>query len=1321
MGSTEDAALSSPLLPLAMSQREVWLDQRAWPGSTHLNIGGGGYLVGPLDVTLLQQALWQLIDETEALRLVPLPEGGQRLLSHYRPPLELRELPDGPELRRAMRDWSQAQLSEPFELGSGPPWRFTLLRGRPDLHWISVQYHHTVMDGWGTTQVMRRWAELYSALIDGQPAPAADDAPYLQHIEDSTSYRASPAFQRDGAFWLEQLAELPAPVIARRHVQHQGGLAHAHLVQQLLPRSDYARFTAQAAGLGCTPFSCFLAALALYFWRSSGRDELLIGVPSLNRSGARFKRTPGMFVGLLALRLKIQPGMTGAQLLAHASHQMQAALRHSRYPLSELGHQLQLMRIGRDSVMDVLLSFERQDYALRYGQARLEDSRQVFAACARYPLAITICEFDPEGDLELALEASADCFAADESELLGRRLWSLAADLAAAPETALADYEVLPSEERWALVEGLHKDLAHLDAPPAFVQLFARQAALYPEATALLWDSDSGVQTLSYGQLARQAAALAAQLQRLGAGPESIVALALPRSAELIVALLGCAMTGAAFLPLDVEAPRTRLIDIIEDSGAIAVLYGEQSPPAAALLHRQSLAVPTLAPSALAAAAESGPQSWPEPPACHPEQLAYVLYTSGSSGRPKGVLMSHGSLSRRLAWLAKAWAIDSRDRAAQTTQLVFDPALIELLLPLSQGASIALPPPGRLHPERLADFILRHGVTFCALVPTTLAGFLAGLQGLHKGSGRRAEDGPAARRRDALKLRVVCSGGEVLPAELANRFLADTGAQLYNVYGPTEAAIFATAWPCVPTPGEQTLPVGRPVDDTRLYVLDERLRPQPFGVPGDIYIAGSTLARGYLGRPELDRQAFVPDPFQPGQRMYRSGDRGWLDCQGQLHFSGRADRQIKLRGYRIELGDVEAACLGVPGVRQAVVARIEPDGQARLHAWLAVRPELEAAHIQAALRDRLPDYMLPSSLSLLDALPQTSNGKIDMRALPAPSSGAPSEGRLEPANDLERELLKLWDEALSHRSERRAIRMQDNFFDLGGDSLAALSILAAMEPRVGRALPLQTISEHPTIASLAAALARPLALPGVLQRLSSGRRATPLYLAASGHGDVLRFKTLARALDGILDVQMLQPPHGESPAGIGDLAGLYADCIAAQDLAPGWVAGFSVGGVTALETACALQARGLPLRGLILLDTIYPEAVLGGSSSWRTLGWLVRKLHIQELSMNGRRLGAMFSDPGLIAQVMALRGYKSRGFDGPCLLVKSSGLAPWDRLLFKPWRRLMSGPFEEQVVSGLHGSIFEAAHVAALAQCLGGFVQRPPAPMATLPLQALRA
>ena len=1266
-------------LALSLAQHEVWLDQQAWPDSAHLNIGGGAVLIGPLELTLFELALARLVAENEALRLAPLADGGQRLLAHHVPRLERHDLSASAQPLAAMRQWWQARMAEPFALDGTPPWRFALLRVNDELHGLTIQFHHLVMDGWGTSQVMRRWSDIYNALQRGEEPPATQAPGYRAFIEESLAYRSSPAFARDAAYWTAQLPQLPAPLIERRHARGpQQTLAAARIATQRIARTEYEALRDTATARGASPFALVLAALALYFARTAERSEVVVGVPSLNRGGQRYRATLGMFVGVSPLVLQVGPGMTAEQLVAGVAAALRGALRHPRYPLSELGRTLQAIRNNRDGLFDVLLSFERQDYDVSFGSADLVDSRQLFSGTARFPLGVTVCEFHPEQDLELVLEGSATCFADDEVELLGRRLWHVAQAIAAAPQARVDAIDILPPEERWALVHGLHKDVARHPTVRTFIRSFEHQAALRPEATALVWDHGS----VDYATLDARAARLAGRLAALGAGRNAVVALAIERSPAMVLALLAIAKAGAAFLPLETDAPLARLRDILAQSEAVALLIEPAFGARLGSLHPRTVAVDWQA-----APAQDDEPAGPLPEATA-DDLAYVLFTSGSTGRPKGVLIQHATLSRRLAWLARSYAVDWRDRSAQATQLSFDPSLIELLLPLAHGASVALPPPGRLKPESLAEFAARHGVTIMAFVPSTLARFLDGAAG-----------------RDDLRLRVACCGGEVLPPELANRFLERTGGRLFNVYGPTEAAIFATAWECQPQEGAAPLPIGRPVDDTRVYVLDGAGRPQPFGVAGEIHLGGEALARGYLTRPELDAQAFVPDPFVPGARLYRTGDRGWLGSEGNLYFLGRADRQVKLRGYRIELGEIEAALLGAPGVRQAAVQLVERQGKPALHAWVAGEDAQSADRLQRTLRERLPDYMIPAGISVLAELPLSATGKIDLPSLPAPDSAARGGAAARaPASELERALLALWQEVLG----RDGIRVHDNFFDLGGDSLAAINILTALEQRIGRRVPMYFLTEYPSIEELAGAIEAQAGGPGMLVRLGAASGRPPLYLAASGHGDLLRFQNLARELAEQCELHMLQPPADDSIASIADLARLYAARIEASGAVPSYLAGFSVGGITALETARLLQQRGNPVRGLFLIDTVFPSTLWGRPRFWRLLGWVVRHLHVQDLSMNGRRLGAMFNDPGLVDQVMALDGYRPQRYDGPTVLVKSSGLVGWERWLFRPWRRLLEGALTEAEVSGMHGSMFEPGNVGALAAAIARHVEAAP-------------
>lgn len=1279
----------SRLLPLSLAQHEVLQDQRAWPGSPHLYIGGYSCLLGPVQAELLAQALGELCDEQPALRAC-VSLGGNALLptGHAElPRLQCPALAPDESLDAAARRCWQAWVTSRPDPAAAPAWSAAWLDRGGDEGAILLMAHHALLDGWGTAQLMRRWAERYSALVAGQALPVSEDASWPRHLQDSESYRQGSELARDAAFWQEELPSVPPPLFATpapagRPEPHPGqprDLPASRIETLAVTQTQRRAWAAAAAPDGHTEVACFAAALAWQLGHLAGLDEVLIGVPTLNRKGAPHRAALGMYVGVFCLRIPLQGVRTPRELIAVAGQQLHRAMRHARYPLSQLARRLGLAREGRSSPFDVLLSFERQDFALRFGAAQVSRTRQLFSGRARYPLGLTVCDFGAEQDLELVVEGSPLLGDARQLSLLARRQLALVDAFAAQPEAPLEELPLLPPAEREAVIEGLHADLAQLPEPQSVVERFAAQAALHPQAPALL--GEPGL-LLRYGELAarveRLARRLLAQLQPLQAG--DTIALALPRGPLLVTAMLAVTRAGAAFVPLDLEAPDARLQALLQQLRPRAWLGSAAEAARLAGLH----------PGWMAADDDAEAPALPLPPWPAPGRPAYAFFTSGSSGAPKAVLVSHGALARRFAWMAKVWDLGPADRSLQGTQPTFDPSLIELLLPLSLGASVALTAPGRSAPESWAAFALRQGCSFAALVPTTLARLLDGIEALP----------PAERAR--LRLRVACCGGEVLPPALAARWRRLTGAQLWNVYGPTEACIFASAWACRDDEDADSLPIGTPLDDTRLYVLGPGLQALPVGTPGEIWIGGAALAEGYLHDAERTAAAFRDDPFLPGGRLYRSGDRGYLDGEGRLQFLGRVDRQLKIRGQRVEPGEVEAQLLALPGVQEAAVLGV---GQPlRLHAWLAPA-DLDLPALQALARERLPELLLPAGWTLMDALPRSRSGKLETARLPPPGA-APLAAARAPANALEQTLLHLLRETL----KRPELGLDDDFFAVGGDSLAALDWLGSIEQATGLHADLGLLAQAPTVARLAERLgalapppASPLAVP-----LSEGPTAGPrLFLAASGHGDLLRFQALARALGPHCDLHMLQPPPGQALPSLDALAQAYGEhVLAAAGPGPLLLAGFSVGGVTALETARWLQAQGRPPEALLLLDTVFPRWLFRQPWLWRGLSWLTRRLYVQELSMNGRRLDAMFKDQGLVGQVLALHGYRPAAYAGPVLLLRTSGLKRWQGWLFGPWRAQLR--LQEREIKGLHGSVFEAGLVGGLAQSLLDALPRPP-------------
>ncbi|MFL5384365.1 MAG: amino acid adenylation domain-containing protein, partial [Longimicrobiaceae bacterium] len=773
---------------------------------------------------------------------------------------------------------------------------------------------------------------------------------------------------------------------------------------------------------------------------------------------------------------------------------------------------------------------------------------------------------------------------------------TLLAGLAADPNRPVERLELLTDGER-AEIEGWNATAASFG--PAAQQpahlLVREQAERTPDAVALRFRG----RELTYRELDLRSNRLAHRLRRLGIGPDRPVGICMERSHELVVAILGVLKAGGAYMPLDPDYPAQRLAHMVQDAAPQVVL--SQSALLDRLPEHDAEVVRLDAVDAL-----DGLPDTPPAVALDPRNLAYLIYTSGSTGRPKGVMVDHAGLTNRLLWMQREYRLTSADRLMQKTPFSFDVSVWEFFWPLMAGARLAVAAPGaHRDPAALADEIDRAGATTIHFVPSMLQLWL--------------EDASAARCRT---LRRVMSSGEALPADLRDRFFARLpGIELHNLYGPTEAAVDVTWHPCAPEERTPAVPIGRPVANTRIHVLDPRGEPSPLGVPGELHIAGVQVGRGYWRRPALTAERFIPDPFSadPGARMYRTGDRArWRESAEErergsaldpredprtpalphsrtavLEYLGRLDFQVKIRGLRVELGEIEAALAADPSVREAVVAARGEGEDARLVAWVVAADGavLSADDLRERLAATLPPYMVPGAFVEMDALPLTPSGKVDRRALPDPGSRA-SDGYVAPWTSTEIELADLWREVLG--VER--VGAADNFFALGGHSLLAVKLASRIRQRFGRELALAELFRSRTLRSLAAALERetPGAADSPLVAIHAAGTRPPIFCVHPAGGTVFRYSDLARALGPD------QPFHGLQARGVNDdaeplatvdeMASRYLDAIrTAFPRGPYVLGGWSAGGVIAYEMARRLREAGDDVPLLVLLDTHAPN------------------------------------------------------------------------------------------------------------------------------------
>ncbi|MFC9328958.1 amino acid adenylation domain-containing protein [Kitasatospora sp. NPDC057015] len=1016
---------------LTAAQAGVLAAQRIDPDNPAYNVGQYVELDGPLDTAALEQAVRRTLGEADGLhvrlteqdgRTVAEPTGfdaaGWRL-----PSLDTRGAADPVAAAVGLvRD----QLAVPTPLegpGAGPLTGSLLVRTGEQSHLWFQWFHHLVVDGYSVALLTRRVAEVYTAIVHGEPVPASPLRPAALLAEAEAAYLDSEQAAADRAYWLERFADRPAAARLTEQSAAASAVSLRHRVELSAEASATVLDAARAART--TWAEAAAAGFAAYLHRMTGARDAVLGTHAMARTAPGTLRVPGMAVNILPVRLAVTGADTFDGLLRQAAEALKGLRRHQLYRGEELRRELAL--VGTDEQLyGPLLNLKPFDLDLDFAGVPGRTVNLASGPVDDVSLSVTK---DQHGRLVLEFDANPALHTAEELAGHARRCADLLTRLATAPDRPIGELPLPADEELAELLHGWNATDREVPAG-TLVSRIAERAAATPDAVAVVFEGAA----LTYRELAGRADALARTLVAAGAGPDRIVAVAVPRSAELMVALLGVLRSGAAYLPLDADYPAERLAYMVEDAAPVAVVT---VPP---LLER----LPAGAPVLLLDGRDAPGTELPE---VTPDHAAYLIYTSGSTGRPKGVVVTHRAIVNRLAWMQHAYRLRADDRVLQKTPASFDVSVWEFFWALCEGASVVLArPEGHKDPAYLAALIAEQHVTTLHFVPSMLRAFL---------------EEPSVAARCAGLRRAFCSG-EALPGEVVERWYAALpGVPLHNLYGPTEAAVDVTHHRTEPSAG--VVPIGRPVWNTRLYVLDAELRPVPVGVPGELYLAGVQLARGYLGRPGLTAGRFVADPFAEGARLYRTGDLVRWAPDGTVEYLGRTDDQVKVRGFRIELGEIEAALEALPEVRQgAVTARELTPGGARQLVGYVVPAPADPEALRAALARTLPEHLVPTVLLGLDALPLSLNGKLDRKALPAPVPAADSAARA-PRTEAERVFADLVCEILA----LPAVGVDDNFFSLGGDSISAIQ-LGSRARRAGYRITPRVVFERRTVARIAA-------------------------------------------------------------------------------------------------------------------------------------------------------------------------------------------------------------------------------------------------------------
>ncbi len=990
-------------LPLSFFQERLWLLQRLDPTSTDYNLVTGWERTGLVEPERLLAAIRAVVARHEILRasfrdLESVPS--IVLLPAPQVPIEVHDLRGAPEPERSrlLQAGVDAALHTPFDLAAGPA-RFAVYLLAADRAVTVVATHHIAVDAWSLRLLAGELDAAYEGRADGEPPP-------LQYVDYAAWQRGADddrAIAADLAWWKKRLAGIP-PVSTfppdRPRTDRAAGAAHGFTLDRAL--SDRVRELARQEG--ATVYMALVAACAAALQWHTGQDDLVLGSPMGDRERPELEGMIGPFVNLLVLRLDLSDDPSFAELLRRARAMVLDAHEHRRVPFEKLVEQVKPVRSPELSpIFQVAVVHHNAPGA----------TKPILGGGAIFDLTWFVHE--DEGRLAGALEYRSDLYTPRTMARLAARLEAVLTAAAAEPHRRLSSFSLILEDERDLVLGRFNATTTQTDRA-TFIEQLERQAARTPDAPAVVFEGAA----LTYAELDRRATRLGRTLASLGVGPGVVIGLCLPRSLEMVVALLAIHKAGGAYLPLDPDFPVDRLSFMLSDSGARALVTDGAKP--AGLVIPEGVNVIDLdvfiVPDGDAPLARQA----------GPTDLAYILYTSGSTGRPKGVRIQHAALSNFLASMRVSPGLAPTDVLAAVTTLSFDIAGLELYLPLTVGARIELlGKTTAADGAALASALERSGATVMQATPSTWR--------LLVEAGWR---GPAG-------FRALC-GGEPLPHELARALLDRTG-ELWNLYGPTETTIWSTSWRV--EPGTGPILVGRPIANTQIYVLGRSGQLLPPGIPGEIWIAGDGVAEGYHGRPELTDERFRPDPFAGRGRMYRTGDLGRWHADGTLEHLGRVDQQVKVRGFRIELGEIEAVLAAHASVRQAVVvARETSPGDVRLVAYVVYQPgeDLTVSEVRRHLRRDLPDYMVPSVVVAVDEIPLTPNGKVDRAALPDPFKHAVTAMTHEPpAPGMEQRIAEIWREIL--KVER--VGAEDNFFEIGGHSLLSLRVAHEIEKRCG--------------------------------------------------------------------------------------------------------------------------------------------------------------------------------------------------------------------------------------------------------------------------------
>ncbi|MGI8503164.1 MAG: amino acid adenylation domain-containing protein [Hassallia sp.] len=1033
--------------PLSFTQQQLWFINQLQPGTATYNISVAVQIKGRLNLSALVRSLNEIIQRHDILRTsfeVVNGEPVQKVADFVAltiPEVDLQHLANE-QRSMEVQKLSQQEAKVVFDLGQAPLLRAKLLHLKAEEAILVLTLHHLVGDGWSINILVEELSAIYQTLTDEKPSlsDTQTELPevsvqYTDFVYWQRNWLQGEVIEKHLAYWQQQLGGIsvlqlptdrPRPPIQTFRGAQQKFLLSTTLteaIKQLSQRES------------TTLFMTSLAAFQTLLYRYTGQEDIVIGSPIANRNRAELKQLIGCFVNTLVLRTNLEENPTFTELLGRVRKVAIDAYTHQDLPFEKL---IEALHPNRDlsynplfQVMFVLQNPTSDD---------IWKTEELDTETAKFDLLLSM--IDSKEGLIGTLEYSTDLFNADTIARMVGHFQTLLEGIVSNSNQRISDLPILTPAESETLLIDWNNTKVDYPQEACIHELFEAQVEKTPDAIALIFAN----QELTYRELNNRANQLAHYLQNLGVKPETLVGICMERSVEMVVGILAIMKAGGAYLPLDPLLPPERLAFMLEDAQLPLLLVQPhlvyELPP-----HQAKLVTIDKESAEFTDYSQANPVS-----SVQLENIAYIIYTSGSTGKPKGAINTHKGLCNRLLWMQDTYQLTARDRILQKTSFSFDVSIWEFFWTLFTGATlVVVKPGGHQDASYLIQLIAQQQITTLHFVPSMLQVFLEepGLENCH-----------------SIK-RVICSG-EALSFELQERFFERLQAELHNLYGPTEAAIDVTSWCCKANNNQRIVPIGRPISNTQIYILDKQLQVVPIGIPGELYIGGAGLARGYWNRPELTNEKFISSPFEPEKRLYKTGDLGRYHADGTIEFLERIDHQVKLRGFRIELGEIEAVIAQYETVRETVVIANEK----RLIAYVVTeqKTSVYVNELRDFLNTKLPEYMLPSVFVFLEALPLTSNGKVDRRALPAPENLRPelATNYQAPHSEVEKTIAQVWKQVL----QIEKVGINDNFFDLGGHSLLVVQVNNKLREFLNRDLSVVEIFQNPTIKSLAEHLSK---------------------------------------------------------------------------------------------------------------------------------------------------------------------------------------------------------------------------------------------------------